>query len=141
MARGGGSRRGGYRAPARPAAVSGPGALSARTDGGPGNARQPIRVASGGPYGQRQALTGLQAAAPLAAGAVAPGTASAGAVSSFAAPGPRPPQVFGPTERPSEPLSAGLRAGPILPDDPDVLLRALYWIYPHPDILRLMNLT
>jgi hypothetical protein len=49
--------------------------------------------------------------------------------------------VFGPTERPSEPLSAGLRAGPILPDDPDVLLRALYGIYPHPDILRLMNLT
>lgn len=56
--------RGGYRQPANPAPVSGPGALSKRTDGGPG---QPVRAPSGGPYGQRQELEQYQQAAPLAA--------------------------------------------------------------------------
>ena len=40
--------RGGYRAPSNPAPVSGPGALSQRTDGG---ATQPATYISGLPYG------------------------------------------------------------------------------------------
>lgn len=55
---------GGYRRPGSPAPVSGPGALSKRTDGGPS---QPIRTPSGGKYGERQELDQLQQAAPVAA--------------------------------------------------------------------------
>lgn len=55
---------GGYRQPSNPAPVSGPGALSRRTDGGPG---QPVRAPSGGAYGERQALEQMQQAAPLSA--------------------------------------------------------------------------
>lgn len=56
--------RGGYRQPGNPAPVSGPGALSKRTDGGPG---QPVRAPSGGKYGERQELEQLQQAAPVSA--------------------------------------------------------------------------
>lgn len=57
---------GGYRRPSNPAPVSGPGKLSRRTDG------QPIMEAPGGDYGDRQELTQLQQAAPLASGPAAP---------------------------------------------------------------------
>ena len=66
---------GGYRQPSHPAPVSGPGALSRRTDGGPGNAKQPIRVPTGGGYGDATQLRQDQQGAPLAAspgGDVAP---------------------------------------------------------------------
>lgn len=55
--------RGGYQAPNNPAPVSGPGQLSKRTDGSPG---QPIRVPTGGSYGEATNLENLQQAAPLA---------------------------------------------------------------------------
>lgn len=55
------SGHGGYRQPANPAPVSGPGRLSKRTDRG-----QPVRVAPGGDYGDRQDMVALQKAAPLA---------------------------------------------------------------------------
>lgn len=59
--------QGGYRQPSNPAPVSGPGALSRRTDGGgPGN-QQPVRVPTGGSYGDATQLMKLQQAAPLAA--------------------------------------------------------------------------
>jgi hypothetical protein len=32
-----------------------------------------------------------------------------------------------------------MEGGGILPNDPDVLLRELYRIYPHPDIARLLG--
>ena len=57
--------RGGYRQPSKPAAVSGPGALSARTDGGPGSAKQPVQRIPGVDYGEQKALTEQQQAAPL----------------------------------------------------------------------------
>lgn len=59
--------RGGYRQPGNPAPVSGPGALSQRTDGPAGGGSQPVRVPSGGQYGARQDLQQLQQAAPVAA--------------------------------------------------------------------------
>jgi len=43
--------QGGYREPSNPAPVSGPGALSQRTDGGP---TQGAKYISGLPYGQGQ---------------------------------------------------------------------------------------
>lgn len=59
--------RGGYRQPGSPAPVSGPGALSKRTDGPPGGGQQPIRVPTGGAYGEGKELAQLQQAAPVAA--------------------------------------------------------------------------
>ena len=58
---------GGYRQPSSPAPVSGPGALSKRTDGPQGGGSQPVRVPTGGTYGQGQQLQQLQQGAPLAA--------------------------------------------------------------------------
>lgn len=57
---------GGYRQPGNPAPVSGPGALSRRTDGGPGG-KQPIQVPTGGSYGDAKQLQQLQQNAPLGA--------------------------------------------------------------------------
>lgn len=54
------SPSGGNHPPANPAMVSGPGQLSQRTDGGPGNEKQPIRVAPGGAYGDRKAAVEQQ---------------------------------------------------------------------------------
>lgn len=141
MARG----RGGYRRPASPAPVSGPGALSQRTDGGPG---QPIRVAPGGDYGDRTELVAQQKAAPLAATG-----RGAGSGSSLLPPGGSPGLggVFGPTERPTEPITAGVDMGPgpgapptpaalLPPEDPNMLLRAIVaTVGPHPDLLRMLN--
>jgi nucleoid-associated protein YgaU len=90
-------------------------------------------TAPGGPYGQRQALEQQQAAAPLARAQAAP-------------PSGRVPMqlptlnAFGPTARPGEPVTRGLPGtNQIVADDPDVLLRALYAVYPHPDIQRLIG--
>ena len=50
---------GGDRVPANPAPVSGPGAMSRRTDG------QGARYMSGGQYGEGQELMDLQTSAPM----------------------------------------------------------------------------
>jgi len=129
MARG----RGGYRKPSNPAPASGPGALSRRTDGGPG---QPIRVAPGGDYGDRQALVGQQQAAPLA---------SAGRGQPAAPGGVSPEGIFGPTAHPGEPITAGVDTGPgpgsnqpILDDDPYLLAKALLKVAPSPQLEQLV---
>lgn len=95
--------RGGYRQPGNPAPVSGPGALSKRTDGGPS---QPVRTPSGGAYGERQQLEQLQQAAPLSA---SPGGDAGG--------GPPADLTEGliglgePSQLPDEPVTAGAAAG------------------------------
>lgn len=83
---------GGYRRPADPAPVSGPGSLSQRTDGGPTS--QPPMVAPGGPYGSRQDMMALQQGAPMQGGGTPP-----------------PPPLDAPTSRPNEPVTAGADAG------------------------------
>lgn len=121
MARGKG--RGGYQAPASPAPVSGPGGLSARTDGGPA---QPMRVPTGGAYGQASDLAAMQRAAPLPqATAPRPGPSRGGPAAGGV------PDPFRPTERPGEPVTAGIPMGPgpmgpgsLVPEDPDMLIRA-----------------
>lgn len=65
---------GGYRRPANPAPVSGPGALSRRTDGGPG--QQPIRELPDADYGEAKDFREMQQAAPMAAGQLPPVDAS-----------------------------------------------------------------
>lgn len=95
--------RGGYRQPGNPAPVSGPGALSQRTDGGPS---QPVRTPSGGAYGERQQLEQLQQAAPLSA---SPGGDAGGAPPADLTEG-----LIGlgePSQLPDEPVTAGAAAG------------------------------
>jgi hypothetical protein len=59
--------KGGYRKPSKPAAFSGAGAYSSRTDGGPMD-KQPIRpMPADGQYGARVASKRMQQAAPMAA--------------------------------------------------------------------------
>ena len=90
--------RGGYRRPSNPAPVSGPGALSRRTDGGP---VQGPKVAPGGKYGERQQMQQMQQAAPMAASQRTPNknTAVTNAAPITA--------LTAPTERPNEPLTQG----------------------------------
>lgn len=103
--------RGGYQAPAAPAPVSGPGALSARTDGRP--QAQPIRPqANAGGYGDRQAAVAQQQSAPMRAGGVSapPGTAPQDPAAAGGIPTGIDP--FGPSNRPWEPVTAGATLGP-----------------------------
>lgn len=88
--------RGGYRKPENPAPASGPGALSKRTDGGP---TQAAMYMSGMPYGEN--TYAQQTAAPMAAAQPMP---SAPAL-------PRMLSLNDKTERPDEPLTAGLDIG------------------------------
>ncbi len=101
------TEQGGLRRPARPAPVSGPGALSRRTDGGP---TQGARYMRGGKYGEGQEMMGLQQAAPMAA---AP-RASRPAPSPQRRAASSAPLVglTEPTQRPDEPLTAGMPFGP-----------------------------
>lgn len=88
---------GGYQTPAAPAPVSGPGALSARTDGGPADTQAPM-VAPGGAYGDRTDMLDLQASAPMEAAPSMP---------------MEPPTPFSaPSQRPSEPVTSGVASGP-----------------------------
>lgn len=122
--------RGGYRQPGNPAPVSGPGALSKRTDGGPG---QPVRTPSGGAYGDRQALDQMQQAAPLSA---SPG----GDVGSPQPAADVSANVVGldaPTQMPDTPVTAGAPSGEGpglealgLPNAPDQDLRRLVMYLP-----------
>lgn len=133
--------RGGYQTPARPAAVSGPGALSARTDG-----RQPITPVAanreGGQHGDRQASIDQQRAAPVYAATPPP-------TGTTAPPSPTPVAVTplgAPSMRPGEPVTAGL------PDSPGVgpealmgvqltsldRLRLIYRETLNPDLLRVI---
>lgn len=98
--------RGGYRKPNNPAPVSGPGALSRRTDGGP---TQGAKYMSGGQYGEGKQLQELQKSAPMAASQQPRMASSAGAM-----PANMPPIVplTAMTQRPDEPITAGLPIGP-----------------------------
>ena len=98
--------QGGYRRPSSPAPVSGPGAMSRRTDG------QGARYMSGGEYGEGQEMMDLQTSAPMSK-------------TETRSPRPRSPRatagtsdvrgeltpLFAPSERPDEPITAGMPFG------------------------------
>lgn len=86
--------RGGDRVPSNPAPVSGPGALSQRTDG------QAQRIAAGGGYGDRKEMQQIQSGAPMAEGASTPAPSA-----------PPPMPLKSPTARPEEPITAGAPVG------------------------------
>ena len=91
--------------PNQPAPVSGPGALSKRTDGGPADS-QPIRDVPGGNYGDRKEMQQIQQGADMYA-QPAPGAAG----KSMPMPS-MPGSLFEPTRRPDEPITAGIASGP-----------------------------
>lgn len=81
---------GGYQAPANPAAASGPGELSQRTD-----SAQPVREWPDAKYGDNAAFVSQQQGAPLPQS-------------------PSLPPIVGldaPSQRPGEPVTAGVDAG------------------------------
>jgi len=90
--------QGGYRKPENPAPVSGPGALSQRTDGGP---TQPAQYISGLPYGEGQATYDQQTAAPMAS--------NNSPTPALQLPEPTP--LMAPTARPDEPITSGINIG------------------------------
>lgn len=97
--------KGGYRKPANPAAVSGPGSLSRRTDGGPIQAAK--EIPGGGKYGERKDLAELQSGAAMQGNPV-PNVPSP----TVSAPPQQLTNLFAPTERPDEPITAGASFGP-----------------------------
>lgn len=93
------AEHGGYRQPNNPAPVSGPGALSERTDGGAMDgmsAPQPMADYSGFDYRENKELNDQQAGAPLA------GTPKQSAL---------PMDLSAPTAFPDEPISFGADYG------------------------------
>jgi hypothetical protein len=104
---------GGYRKPSKPAAVSGPGGHSKRTDG------QPIRDIEGGAYGDTQDLNQIQSGAQLAGGST-----SAAPQAMPAAPVQMPTPLSAASQQPSTPVTAG----------------AKYGAGPGPDALGMLNL-
>lgn len=97
---------GGDRVPANPAPVSGPGAMSRRTDG------QGARYMSGGQYGEGQELMDLQTSAPMSKAPAQPRMRQARSAGQAVQEGARPTPLFAPTERPDEPITAGAPFGP-----------------------------
>lgn len=92
---------GGYRKPSKPAAVSGPGVHSRRTDG------QPMRDLPNADYGENATFRDLQRGAPLAGGG-APTAAPGAAPDPLAA----LTGLGAPTQVPGQPVTAGADAGP-----------------------------
>lgn len=103
------AEHGGYRQPSRPAAVSGPGSLSQRTDGGPGknNGRQPIAELSDADYGEQAAFRAAQQGAPIQKVEPPSGGAPGGAPQA----GALPPSLGDPSGRPDEPVTSGVDIG------------------------------
>jgi hypothetical protein len=83
------AQHGGYRRPGKPAAVSGPGALSQRTDGA-----QPRMDLPDARYGEQAEFQQAQAGAVMAQA------------------GPAPVPLDAPSQRPEEPVTAGAALGP-----------------------------
>lgn len=136
--------KGGYRRPANPAPVSGPGALSRRTDGGPTQAMK--NISAGGVYGERKALADMQSSAPMQGNPTPPmptPSVPAGVPTSQPMSG-----LFDPTQRPDEPTTAGMPFGagsnyptvmPVQTDDVAAQIRAAYSLYPNESLRVLLN--
>jgi hypothetical protein len=97
---------GGYRQPGSPAPVSGPGSLSKRTDGGPS---QPVRVPTGGAYGDATALRQTEQGAPMGA---SPGgdSAAPGLLAGLSI--PTGPAFGAASQQPGTPVTDGAASGP-----------------------------
>ena len=98
--------RGGYRKPSRPAAVSGPGSYSKRTDG---KAGQAIRDIPANEYGDASSFRQMQQAAPMEQAGATPNIpvpTGGGAPSAPIVP------MGAPTQLPNQPVTTGNPLGP-----------------------------
>jgi len=93
--------QGGYRKPNDPAPVSGPGALSQRTDGGP---TQPATYIPGLPYGQGQETYNNQVAAPMAGNTIPKTNLNLGSMEEIV-------PFTASTRRAAEPITSGIDRG------------------------------
>lgn len=100
---------GGQRTPNSPAPASGPGSLSRRTDGGPG-AKQPMRVPTGGAYGDAAQLQQTEAAAPMGASPGGDQSPPAGLLAGLAI--PAGPGFGESSQQPGVPVTDGAALGP-----------------------------
>jgi len=98
-------QRGGYRKPTNPAPVSGPGALSQRTDG------QPARYTAGMAYGDGQDYYALQTQAPMSGGQPSPASLPLNQGSALADYAKEVVPFDAPTQYPDQPMTTGLRTG------------------------------
>lgn len=130
--------RGGYREPANPAPVSGPGALSRRTDGGPVQGKK--YIPANGKYGEATALQEIQSGAPMQGNPI-PSTPTPSIPAMPVTP------IDAPTNRPDEPVTAGMPFGPgsntppalVQPlDEVAAQIRAAYELFPNEDLRRLV---
>lgn len=130
--------RGGYQKPANPAPSSPPGALSRRTDGGPANPTP--QAAPGQGYGGRAVQDELIAAHPD--GAPGSQVVPNGATAAQPAGGFAPQNIFAPTERPNEPITAGLNEGMFGSTQLNTQeqLKAIYSVHPDPWIMNLIDM-
>src|SRR5881275_1300666 len=103
------AEHGGYRKPAHPAPVSGPGKYSRRTDGRPA---QVMSAAPGQAYGDKKAELDAQRVAPMAGTAPLPAPATPGAGREGAMPAYTGLPLNAPTQRPDEPVTHGVDIGP-----------------------------
>jgi hypothetical protein len=104
-------RHGGKRTPRNPAPVSGPGKLSRRTDGGPAQVNAQM---TGMAYGENKDFMEIQEGAAMAATPKSKGAMQApqgAATSAMGAMGLGNP-LFSETQRPDEPVTAGVNFGP-----------------------------
>lgn len=112
---------------------------------------QAVKVATGEPYGVAQQLENAQRAIPLPNSAATPASPAAAPAPVDAGPPALPGQspFDRPTERPQEPVTAGLPSGPgpgpeiLASAPPDLIgaqLRTLFARYPNDDLLRVMAL-
>jgi hypothetical protein len=131
--------RGGNQPPRNPAPVSNPGS-GRRTDGGAGSKSQPIRVPTGGKYGEAKALEAQQRGAPLASSGGPPAPPSGGGVPTGGAGPEAGGGAFGPSQRPNESPSAPVTNNPAA-QNPQEALRVMYANFPHPAIKRLLDLS
>lgn len=92
--------RGGYQQPSKPAPVSGPGAMSKRTDRG-----QPVRNPGGLPYGENQELRTVQQSAPMAQAPSGPAPADIPLADMS-------PNLTDPTNYPGRSVFTGMPFGP-----------------------------
>lgn len=124
--------RGGYQRPKNPAPVSGPGALSRRTDGGPVQGAAPI---PSGQYGERKQLQELQTSASMAGNST---------------PQRKVVGLFEPNKN-GNPITNGVPVGPgknsvdtgVIPMDsenPYTSIRAAYQMFPSESLRRVIEI-
>lgn len=104
--------KGGYQKPNKPATFSGVGKFAQRTDGGPGDTRQAQRKIPSAGYGEGVQTADIQAGAPLAATGGSAGMPLQAAQMQAQNAAQKLVPLDAPTERPTEPITAGMPFGP-----------------------------